>query len=40
MALIPAAQQMLAIFLAAVVVGGLLTWLFEFIVSKVREAIS
>ena len=40
MALIPAAQQALAVFLAVIVVGGLMTWLFEFIVSKVKEAIS
>ena len=40
MALIPAVQQMLAIFLAAIVVGGMLTWLFEYIVSKIKEAIS
>jgi hypothetical protein len=38
MALIPAAQSMLAIFLAAIVVGGMLTWLFEFIISKIKEA--
>jgi hypothetical protein len=40
MALIPAAQGMLATFLAAIVVGGLLAWIFEFLIGKIAEVIS
>jgi hypothetical protein len=40
MALIPAALKMLASVLGAIVVGGLLAWMFEFLLGKIREVIS
>jgi hypothetical protein len=39
MAMIPAALQILAAFLGAVVIGGLLAWIFEYLLGKIGEAI-
>jgi hypothetical protein len=39
MALIPAAQQMLAIFLAAIVLGGLICWIAQYAFGKLWETL-